>query len=141
MSFCRCVSRGLVAPSSLNLLLARGASKKAGGSSRNHGGKSRGKAYGFKKLDGESVHAGNILATQRLMRWHPGSQVGIGRKNTLYALEDGTVRYTKEVYIPPPRSTDAKLVCQLPAGAILYKTFINVIPARQEDCFQLKEIM
>ncbi|XP_053564834.1 39S ribosomal protein L27, mitochondrial [Bombina bombina] len=142
LSMCRCFGRGLVAPSPLNLLLVRGASKKAGGSSRNHGGKSPGKRYGVKKYQGEFVHAGNILATQRLMRWHPGSQVGIGRNNTLFALEDGIVRYTKEVYIPPPYSTETEnVICQLPVGAVLYKTFINVIPTRQNSQFQLVDMM
>ncbi|XP_053309314.1 39S ribosomal protein L27, mitochondrial [Spea bombifrons] len=123
-------------------LITRGASKKAGGSSKNHGGKSPGRRYGFKKLDGDFVHAGNILATQRLMRWHPGSQVGIGRNKTLFALEDGIVRYTKEVFIPPPRSTQTSdVICQLPVHAILHKTFINVIPVRQNSHFKLVEMM
>ncbi|KAF5886161.1 39S ribosomal protein L27, mitochondrial, partial [Clarias magur] len=55
------------------VLSCRGASKKAGGSSKNLGGKSPGHRYGFKKQDGDFVRAGNILATQRLMRWHPGA--------------------------------------------------------------------
>ncbi|XP_056405536.1 39S ribosomal protein L27, mitochondrial isoform X3 [Hyla sarda] len=67
-------ARLLVSPSPVTWIVARGASKKAGTSSKNLGGKSAGRRYGFKKLDGEFVHAGNILATQRLMRWHPGSQ-------------------------------------------------------------------
>ncbi|CAI9569684.1 unnamed protein product [Staurois parvus] len=106
------------------------------------GGKSPGQRYGVKTLDGDFVHAGNILATQRLMRWHPGSQVGIGRNNTLYALEDGIVRYTKEVYVPRPRSSDGiKVIPKLPMGAVLYKTFINVIPEPKEHSFKLVEMM
>ncbi|XP_006635155.1 large ribosomal subunit protein bL27m [Lepisosteus oculatus] len=121
---------------------ARCASKKAGGSSKNVGGKSPGRRYGFKKMDGNFVHAGNILATQRLIRWHPGSNVGIGRNNTLYALEDGVVRYTKEVYVPPPRSPEAtKVICKLPKGSVLYKTFINIIPNKQEGAFKLVDML
>lgn len=120
----------------------RHASKKSGGSSKNLGGKSPGRRYGYKKADGNFVHAGNILATQRLMRWHPGGHVGIGKNNTLYALEDGIVRFTKEVYIPLPRSTDAKdMVSKLPKGAVLYKTFINVIPQKQAATFKLVEML
>ncbi|KAM4692084.1 large ribosomal subunit protein bL27m [Rhinophrynus dorsalis] len=142
LTVCLCVSRGLVSPSPVTWLLIREASKKAGGSTKNLGGKSPGKRYGFKKLDGDFVHAGNILATQRHMRWHPGSQVGIGRNKTLFALEDGIVRYTKEVYIPPPRSEDSsKIICQLPVGAIVYKTFVNVIPKPQENRFKLVDMM
>ncbi|OXB59400.1 hypothetical protein ASZ78_009700, partial [Callipepla squamata] len=99
------------------------------------------------------VHAGNILATQRLIRWHPGAhcrssclsntklllfQVGMGRNKTLYALEDGIVRYTKEVYVPPPRSSESReVICCLPKGAVLYKTFISVIPTTKVGSFKL----
>ncbi|KAM3910048.1 LOW QUALITY PROTEIN: large ribosomal subunit protein bL27m [Leptodactylus fuscus] len=134
-------ARLLVSPGPVTCILARGASKKAA-SSKNLGGKSAGKRYGFKKLDGDFVHAGNVLATQRLMRWHPGSQVGIGRNKTLFALEDGIVRYTKEVYIPPPRSKDTlNVVCKLPFGAVLYKTFINVIPKEKPHSFKMVDAM
>ncbi|XP_032832022.1 large ribosomal subunit protein bL27m [Petromyzon marinus] len=120
----------------------RWASKKAGSKVRNSAPKSPGKRYGWKKFEGAMVHAGNILATQRLIRWHPGAFVGMGRNNTLYALEDGVVRFTKEVYVPPPRSREAfQVVCKLPRGAMLYKTFINVIPPHQEGRFVLKEMM
>ncbi|XP_041072996.1 39S ribosomal protein L27, mitochondrial [Carcharodon carcharias] len=120
----------------------RYASKKAGGSSKNLGGKSPGQRYGWKKADGDFVHTGNILATQRLIRWHPGANVAIGRNKTLVALEDGIVRYTKEIYITPPRSLETmKVISRLPKGAVLYKTFINVIPNRQEGCFKLVDML
>ncbi|KAM5135125.1 large ribosomal subunit protein bL27m [Mantella aurantiaca] len=136
------VSRLLVSPSPFTLILVREASKKAGTTTKNVGGKSPGKRYGTKIIDGNFVHAGNILATQRLMRWHPGSQVGIGRNNTLYALEDGVVRFTKEVYVPHPRSSDSiNVVAQLPMGAVLYKTFINVIPKPKEQTFKLVDML
>ncbi|KAM9296609.1 large ribosomal subunit protein bL27m [Gastrophryne carolinensis] len=138
---CR-VTRFLASPCPLSVILAREASKKAGSSSKNLGGKSPGKRYGVKKMEGEFVHAGNILATQRLMRWHPGSQVGIGRNKALYALEDGIVRYTKEVYIPSPRSDDTlNVLCKLPVGAVLYKTFINVIPKPEPHTFKLVDMI
>ncbi|XP_075025788.1 large ribosomal subunit protein bL27m isoform X2 [Calonectris borealis] len=58
-----------------SLIAVRCASKKTGGSSKNLGGRSPGKRYGFKKVEGAFVHAGNTLATQRLIRWHPGAHV------------------------------------------------------------------
>uniref|UniRef100_A0A4W5JPE6 Large ribosomal subunit protein bL27m n=1 Tax=Hucho hucho TaxID=62062 RepID=A0A4W5JPE6_9TELE len=130
---------GLLLPCQSSLVdWVRFASKKAGGSSKNLGGKSPGRRYGFKKTDGNFVHAGNILATQRLMRWQPGAHVGIGTNNTLYALEDGIVRFTKEVYVPAPRSTETfKVITKLPTGTVLYKTFINVVPNKQEGKFKL----
>ncbi|XP_056626460.1 39S ribosomal protein L27, mitochondrial [Triplophysa dalaica] len=126
------------------VVLTRFASKKSGGSSKNLGGNSAGRRYGHKKHDGNFVHAGNILATQRkgLMRWHPGAHVGIGTNKTIYALEDGIVRFTKEVYIPLPRSAEARdVIPKLPKGAILYKTFINVIPSKQENTFKLVDLV
>ncbi|KFQ18450.1 hypothetical protein N331_11123, partial [Merops nubicus] len=127
----------LTAPQT-SLVAIRCASKKTGGSTKNLGGRSPGKRYGFKKVEGEFVHAGNILATQRLIRWHPGAHVGMGRNKTLYALEDGIVRYTKEVYVPPPRSTESReVICRLPQGAILYKSFISVVPTKEVGSFKL----
>ncbi|XP_076616325.1 large ribosomal subunit protein bL27m [Chaetodon auriga] len=134
---------GLLVPGQSSLLDAvRFASKKAGGSSKNRGGKSAGRRFGFKKQDGNFVHAGNILATQRLTRYHPGAHVGIGTNNTLFALEDGYVRFTKEVYIPPPRSLEAfQVISKLPRGAVLYKTFISVLPVKQEGKFKLVDMV
>ncbi|XP_062331080.1 39S ribosomal protein L27, mitochondrial [Osmerus eperlanus] len=130
---------GLLLPCQCPLVDAvRFASKKSGGSSKNTGGKSPGRRFGCKKMDGNFVHAGNIVATQRSTRWHPGAHVGIGTNNTLYALEDGIVRYTKEVYVPPPRSPETfKVITKLPRGTVLYKTFINIVPKKQEGVFKL----
>ncbi|XP_067913868.1 large ribosomal subunit protein bL27m-like isoform X1 [Heterodontus francisci] len=133
---------GFLAFPQTTIITVRCASKKAGGSSKNLGGNSPGRRYGWKKGDGDFVHTGNILATQRLIRWHPGANVAIGRNKTLVALEDGIVRYTKEIYIPPPRSLETmKVISRLPKGAVLYKTFINVEPNKQEGCFKLVDML
>ncbi|XP_005999670.1 39S ribosomal protein L27, mitochondrial [Latimeria chalumnae] len=133
---------GILVSPQLSAVLIRYASKKSGSSSKNLGGKSPGRRYGFKKCDGDFVHAGNVLATQRLIRWQPGANVGMGRNKTLYALEDGIVRYTKDIYVPPPRSPEAtKIICQLPKGAVLYKTYINVVPTEQEGKFKLVDML
>ncbi|HWJ87879.1 MAG TPA: 50S ribosomal protein L27 [Pelagibacterium sp.] len=68
------------------------AHKKAGGSSRN-GRDSVGRRLGVKKFGGESVVAGNILVRQRGTKWHPGTNVGLGRDHTIYALVDGKVSF------------------------------------------------
>jgi len=68
--------------------------KKGGGSSRN-GRDSAGKRLGLKKFGGEEVLAGNILARQRGTVFHPGTNVGMGRDHTLFALIDGTVEFQK----------------------------------------------
>ncbi|XP_062298810.1 39S ribosomal protein L27, mitochondrial [Scomber scombrus] len=134
---------GLLVPAQSSLLdSVRFASKKAGGSSKNLGGKSPGQRYGFKKQDGNFVHAGNVLATQRMTRYHPGAHVGMGTNKTLFAMEDGYVRFTKEVYIPAPRSPEVtKVITKLPKGAVLYKTFISIIPVKQEGKFKLVDMV
>ena len=66
--------------------------KKGQGSSRN-GRDSNGQRRGMKRFGGESVRAGNILVRQLGTRIHPGSNVGLGRDYTLFALCDGTVSY------------------------------------------------
>lgn len=66
----------------------------------------------------------------------------MGTNHTLYALEDGTVRFTKEVYVPLPRSTEARdVVPKLPRGAVLYKSFISVVPTKQENNFKLVDMV
>jgi large subunit ribosomal protein L27 len=68
------------------------AHKKAGGSSRN-GRDSAGKRLGIKLFGDQIVVAGNILARQRGTKWHPGSNVGLGKDHTLFALIDGRVEF------------------------------------------------
>ena len=69
------------------------AHKKAGGSSRN-GRDSNPKMLGVKRYGGEQVVAGNILVRQRGTKCHPGSNVGMGRDHTLFALTNGAVKFT-----------------------------------------------
>ena len=68
------------------------AHKKAGGSSRN-GRDSESKRLGVKKFGGEAVIAGNIIVRQRGTKWHPGTNVGMGKDHTLFALADGAVEF------------------------------------------------
>ena len=68
------------------------AHKKAGGSSRN-GRDSAGRRLGVKKFGSEAVVAGNIIVRQRGTKFYPGTNVGIGKDHTLFALQDGVVRF------------------------------------------------
>jgi large subunit ribosomal protein L27 len=68
------------------------AHKKAGGSSRN-GRDSESKRLGVKKFGGEKVIAGNIIIRQRGTKWHPGTNVGMGKDHTLFALSEGQVTF------------------------------------------------
>jgi large subunit ribosomal protein L27 len=70
------------------------ASKKGVGSTKN-GRDSQSKRLGAKRADGQTVRAGNILFRQRGTKIHPGSNVGIGKDDTLYALIDGVVKFER----------------------------------------------
>jgi len=71
------------------------AHKKAGGSTRN-GRDSESKRLGVKKFGGETVLAGNIIVRQRGTRFHPGSNVGIGKDHTLFAKANGVVEFQEK---------------------------------------------
>ena len=70
------------------------ATKKAGGSSRN-GRDSAGRRLGVKKFGGEVVISGNIIVRQRGTKFHPGSNVGMGKDHTLFATSNGKVTFKK----------------------------------------------
>jgi len=68
------------------------AQKKGGGSTRN-GRDSQPKMLGVKVFGGQVVTAGSIIVRQRGTKFHPGTNVGIGRDHSLFALVDGTVSF------------------------------------------------
>ena len=70
------------------------AHKKAGGSSRN-GRDSAGRRLGVKKFGGEKVKAGNIILRQRGTKWWPANNVGLGKDHTIFATEEGYVKFHK----------------------------------------------
>ena len=70
------------------------AHKKGGGSSKN-GRDSNAQRLGVKKYSGETVSAGNIIVRQRGTKVHPGTNVGIGDDDTLYAKKDGVVKFER----------------------------------------------
>ena len=84
------------------------AHKKGGGSSRN-GRDSRSKRLGVKRYDGEWVSAGSILVRQRGTKFKPGHNVGLGRDYTIFAAQDGYVKFEtvrnkrKQVSVYPER--------------------------------------
>ena len=64
---------------------------KKGQSSSKNGRESR-----LKKFGGEAVKAGNIIVRQRGTVHNPDKNVGMGKDHTLYALIDGTVKFTRK---------------------------------------------
>ena len=85
------------------------AHKKVTGSSHN-GRDSEAKRLGAKRGDGQQVLAGNILVRQRGTKIYPGTNVGIGSDDTLFALVDGVVRFER-------MGKDKKKVSVYPIGA------------------------
>lgn len=71
------------------------AHKKGVGSTKN-GRDSEAKRLGVKRADGQHVLAGNILVRQRGTKIHPGTNVGKGSDDTLFALIDGKVKFERK---------------------------------------------
>jgi large subunit ribosomal protein L27 len=68
------------------------AHKKGASSSRN-GRESTAQRLGVKRFGGQQVNAGEIIIRQRGTKFHPGSLVGRGGDDTLFALADGAVEF------------------------------------------------
>ena len=71
------------------------AHKKGAGSSKN-GRESHSKRLGVKLFGGQVAKAGNIIVRQRGTRHHAGTNVGVGKDHTLFALVDGTISFGKK---------------------------------------------
>ena len=84
------------------------AQKKGGGSTRN-GRDSQPKMLGVKAFGGELISAGSIIVRQRGTKFHAGSNVGVGKDHTLFALVDGHVTFAVK--------------------GSLYKHTVSVVPA------------
>ncbi len=67
-----------------------------GQGSTDNGRDSESKRLGMKRADGQLVSAGNILYRQRGTKIHPGTNVGIGSDDTLYAEVDGVVKFERK---------------------------------------------
>ncbi|MBC8047717.1 MAG: 50S ribosomal protein L27, partial [Fimbriimonadaceae bacterium] len=62
--------------------------------SRN-GRESHSKRLGIKLYGGQAVISGNIIIRQRGTAYHPGQNVGLGKDHTIFALIDGTIKFTR----------------------------------------------
>jgi large subunit ribosomal protein L27 len=88
------------------------AQKKGGGSTRN-GRDSQPKMLGVKAYGGETVSAGSIIVRQRGTKFHPGTNMGVGKDWTLYALIDGSVKFA----VKGPLGRHTVSILPLPAEA------------------------
>ncbi len=66
---------------------------KKGASSTRNGRDSNAQRLGVKRFGGQNVSAGEILIRQRGTKFHPGTNVGRGGDDTLFALADGAVEF------------------------------------------------
>ena len=114
------VAGGALARGGPTSVFARFASKKQGGSSSN-GRDSNPKFLGLKRGEGEVVRPGNIIARQRGTKWHPGTNCGLGKDHTLFALVQGKVHFStdkhkgrKIVHVAPLSKDHPKYVEGLP---------------------------
>ncbi|MGX2981794.1 50S ribosomal protein L27 [Helicobacter sp. 23-1045] len=71
------------------------AHKKGQGSTQNNRD-SAGRRLGVKKFGSEFVRAGNIIIRQRGTKIHAGSNVGLGKDHTIFALVDGVVSFSRK---------------------------------------------
>ncbi|KIJ69331.1 hypothetical protein HYDPIDRAFT_105926 [Hydnomerulius pinastri MD-312] len=130
-----------VARSPFSLLgSVRTATKRAGGTVRNHGG-SPGKRLGLKKFSDEWVIPGNIIVRQRGTQFHPGPNVAMGRDHTIYATVPGYVRFYKERLARSDRKFIGVVLDRgekLPRdeaalGRIRYCGLVNLTPLKSEQ--------
>ena len=91
--------------------------KKAGGSTA-LGRDSQSKRLGVKRYEGQTVKAGNILVRQRGTKIRPGKNVMIGKDDTIFAIIDGVVKFTRKKI----KKFDSRLIST---------KFIHVLPAKK----------
>jgi len=92
------------------------AQKKGGGSTRN-GRDSKPKMLGVKVFGGQTISAGSIIVRQRGTKFHAGTNVGMGRDHTLFALVDGQVDFAIKGNLNP--SSPARLQSPGPVRGFL----------------------
>ena len=99
------------------------AHKKGVGSSRN-GRDSNSQRLGVKRYDGQIVRSGTIIMRQRGTHIFPGTNVGLGRDHTLFALVDGAVKFEptgrdrRKASVYPVGQGAATAVAERPAVAV-----------------------
>ena len=87
---------------------------KKGQSSSKNNRESNAQRLGVKRFGGQFVRTGSILVRQRGTRFHPGTNVGIGKDDTLFALIDGRVQFSRfqgtrrKVHVLPPATPQVR---------------------------------
>ena len=87
---------------------------KKGQSSSKNGRESNAQRLGVKRFGGQRVPAGTIIVRQRGTKFFPGMNVGRGKDDTLFAMADGHVKFTrwgrdrKRVHVVPAATAESK---------------------------------
>merc|ERR1712037_956575 len=86
------------------------------------------KTFGAMIEEGEPVKMGQLI-------WNKFTN-----KKGIYALCDGTVRYTKEIFIPAKNTRLADEITKMPAGSFIYKLHCHVVPKPIDNNFKLVDL-
>ncbi|KAF6210712.1 hypothetical protein GE061_013819 [Apolygus lucorum] len=119
-----------------NVISTRFASKKTGGSSKNHAGVVNPKHRGIKYNNGRFVQQGTLLVTQNKLRFHPGLNVGMGGNGTLFALVPGRVAVSTEKVEPNMDHTWNQRTYGGRDLDRVYKKYFHVFPTPQHVRFK-----
>ena len=101
------------------------AHRKAGGST-SLGRDSISKRLGVKIFGDQKVKKGNIIIRQRGTKWHPGNNVKRGEDDTLFAMEDGIVKFV------------SKKVKNF-TGKLISRSYVSVIPSKEPVVIKLRK--
>ncbi|XP_064478670.1 large ribosomal subunit protein bL27m-like [Ornithodoros turicata] len=98
----------------------------------------KGKHYGIKKWPGTTVHMGDMLVKQRIMRFHPGLNVEFGvMRHSLYAAVDGKVVVSTERVTPRWDNPRVQEFYEGQDVTHLHKKYFHVVPEPQPQVFNL----
>ncbi|CAL1284453.1 unnamed protein product [Larinioides sclopetarius] len=86
---------------------------------------------GLKRMDGDYVRKGERLLEQFYLNFHPGLNVNINGKNTLFAMRDGQVMITCEKINPKKGNLFVDKYYGKSSAPVVYKRFIHIIPFPQ----------
>ncbi|GIY66673.1 uncharacterized protein CEXT_206921 [Caerostris extrusa] len=96
---------------------------------------------GLKREDGDFVRNGEMLLQQFYLNFHPGLNVAIDGKNTLYAMREGRVMMTCEQINPKKGEYLVDKYYGKMSAPVVYKRFLHVIPFPQGQKFKLVELV
>ncbi|XP_065212570.1 large ribosomal subunit protein bL27 [Planococcus citri] len=129
--------KSFITPTSLQTLAVRHGHQMC---TRNHAGRPKAKRRGIKRNHNANVLHGQLLVTQRLLKFHPGMNVTMDENLGLRAMVSGTVKVSCEKFDPDFDNPTVVRFYQDREGAI-YKKYFNVVPYPLQGKFRLKTVV